>query len=262
MHKLQNFKAMKTIKMTMIFIFLLFTISVSIAQDNMQDVIYLKNGSIIRGNIKEPVTNDQVSIETVTGNIFVYQMSEVEKMTKEPFYVKGKNSKTYNTGIKKGYYGVVESGLGFCFGYEGRGLDRKINLISGYRVNPWFAAGAGLGIRYYPDEGFMMPFFADLRANLLNKRTSPYLSLDIGYAFNPTDVSIAGFMMAPTIGVSVKLKNRSALNFGLCYEMQRSVYYEEYVSYYNYYSFGPPSIGENEIHVTNHAISFLFGVSF
>ena len=226
----------------------------------MQDVVYLKNGSIIRGNIHEPLANDKVFIETVSGNIFVYQMDEIEKLTKEPFYVKDKID---NTGIKKGYYGVFEFGTGFCFGYDTKSMDRNINFISGYRVNPWFAAGAGFGLRYYPEAGFMMPFFADLRANLLNKRKSPYLSLDIGYAFNPNDVMIGGFMMAPTIGVSVKAKNRIALNIGLCYEMQRSVYYEDHVAFYNYdpYSYGPIYY-EEEVPITNHTVRFLFGVMF
>jgi hypothetical protein len=266
MHKLQNLKVMKTIKMILIYGLLSLTVHFTMAQNNMQDAVYLKNGGITRGNLIEMVPDDHISIETVDGNIFVYKMSEVEKYTKEPIYEKKKSVIQDNTGNKKGYYGVVEFGTGFCFGHETRNFDRKINFISGYRVNPWFAAGAGFGIRYYHDDGLMMPFFADLRANLLNKRTSPYLSLDIGYAFNPTDVTVGGFMTAPTIGVSVKVKNRSTLNFGLCYELQKSVYYEVYYRPYNYsdnnYSYVPPTYSEIKRQCSFHSVSFLFGVSF
>ena len=56
--------------------------TVAFAQ-NYQDVIYLKNGSIIRGTIIEQVPNESLKIETADGNLFVYKIDEVEKMTKE-----------------------------------------------------------------------------------------------------------------------------------------------------------------------------------
>ena len=53
--------------------------------DNSQyrDVVYLKNGSIIRGMIIELTPNVSVKIQTKDGSIFVYKMEEVEKITKE-----------------------------------------------------------------------------------------------------------------------------------------------------------------------------------
>ena len=53
------------------------------AQNNFQDVVYLKNGSIIRGTIIEQVPNESLKIETADGSLFVFKISEVEKMTKE-----------------------------------------------------------------------------------------------------------------------------------------------------------------------------------
>lgn len=49
----------------------------------MQDVIYLKNGSIIRGIIIENIPNESIKIETKDGSTFVYKMDEIIKMTKE-----------------------------------------------------------------------------------------------------------------------------------------------------------------------------------
>ena len=48
-----------------------------------QDVIYLKNGSIIRGVIIEQIPGISLKLETRDGNVFVYKMEEIEKMTKE-----------------------------------------------------------------------------------------------------------------------------------------------------------------------------------
>lgn len=48
-----------------------------------QDVVYLKNGSIIRGMIIEQIPNKSIKIQTKDGNVFVYEMDEIEKITKE-----------------------------------------------------------------------------------------------------------------------------------------------------------------------------------
>ena len=47
------------------------------------DVVYLKNGSVIRGMIIEQTPNVSLKIQTKDGSIFVYKMEDVEKMTKE-----------------------------------------------------------------------------------------------------------------------------------------------------------------------------------
>ena len=47
------------------------------------DVVYLKNGGVIRGMIIEQTPNVQIKIQTKDGSIFVYKMEEIEKMTKE-----------------------------------------------------------------------------------------------------------------------------------------------------------------------------------
>jgi hypothetical protein len=49
----------------------------------MQDVIYLKNGSIVRGTIIETVPNVSIKLQTNDGNVFVYKMEEIDKMAKE-----------------------------------------------------------------------------------------------------------------------------------------------------------------------------------
>lgn len=53
------------------------------SQNYQRDVVYLKNGSIIKGNIIEQIPDKQVKVETAGGSIFVYEMEEVEKIKKE-----------------------------------------------------------------------------------------------------------------------------------------------------------------------------------
>jgi hypothetical protein len=52
-------------------------------ESELQEVVYLKNGGIVRGIIIEQIPNEQLKIQTRDGNVFVYKMTEVEKITKE-----------------------------------------------------------------------------------------------------------------------------------------------------------------------------------
>lgn len=47
------------------------------------DVVYLKNGSVIKGTIIEQIPNVSIKIKTKDGNVFVYKMEEIEKTTRE-----------------------------------------------------------------------------------------------------------------------------------------------------------------------------------
>jgi hypothetical protein len=47
------------------------------------DVVYLKNGSIIRGVILEQIPNQSIKIKTADKSLFVYKMDEVDKIVKE-----------------------------------------------------------------------------------------------------------------------------------------------------------------------------------
>ncbi len=57
--------------------------SVILAQQTDLDVVTLKNGIIIKGIIIEQVPYKTIKIQTRDGSIFVYEFSEIEKITKE-----------------------------------------------------------------------------------------------------------------------------------------------------------------------------------
>lgn len=53
------------------------------SQNNYRDIVHLKNGSVIKGMIIEQIPNKQIKLETSDGSVFVYEMDEIEKMSKE-----------------------------------------------------------------------------------------------------------------------------------------------------------------------------------
>ncbi|MBZ0241837.1 MAG: hypothetical protein K8F24_01360, partial [Bacteroidales bacterium] len=202
--------------------------------NNYQDVIYLKNGSIIRGLIIEKVPGESIKIETADRNVFVFQMDEVKKLSQEPYQTKS-GSSFNRVGLQSGYKGIVE--LGYQIGLDEYGMDRlKMNFINGYQINPFFSLGIGTGMRYYIDaKAALIPIFADFRANFVAQNISPYLAVGVGYSF---DASIkfegVGFLLSPSVGVSFRVSDESILNVGIGYEMQKM----KFVRYYHDFSSG------------------------
>jgi hypothetical protein len=94
---------MKMKKFLILILFVSVT-TVLLGQDDYQDVIYLKDGSIIRGMIIEQVPGKSIKIETPERHVFVYQMDKIEKITKEKVEISIKKEKY--TGKQKGFIGL------------------------------------------------------------------------------------------------------------------------------------------------------------
>jgi len=74
-------KILRIIVLIFLFIYLL-PLNV-LAEGEAIDVVYLKNGSIIKGTITELDLQDCVKIQTSDGSLFVYQIEEVLRIEKE-----------------------------------------------------------------------------------------------------------------------------------------------------------------------------------
>ena len=55
----------------------------NIYAQRMEDVLYLKNGSIIHGIIIEQVPGKSIKIQNTIGDVYFYDIFDVEKITKE-----------------------------------------------------------------------------------------------------------------------------------------------------------------------------------
>ena len=66
-----------------------------LAQQLHEDVVYLKNGTIVRGMIIQQIPNESITIRTKDGSQFVYRMNDVVQITREPLmrssYIAEKN---------------------------------------------------------------------------------------------------------------------------------------------------------------------------
>ena len=93
---------------------MLFGVTRGVFAQNLEEVVYLKNGSVIRGSIVEQIPNESVKIQTRDGNIFVYRIDEIQKIVKEQpvnsYRSAGYAHQHRACDIERGYFGVINFG--------------------------------------------------------------------------------------------------------------------------------------------------------
>lgn len=191
---------------------LLFVSITSLAQE-MQEVVYLKNGNIIRGTIIEQVPNESLKIKTSDGSVFVYQMNEIAKTTKE------QKDSSNNVYLQRGYRGFGEVSAHIGVGdYE---YDRvSFATVHGFQFNRHFFLGGGIALQSYqavpmdvPDDLILIPVFANVRCDFLSKKVTPYADARLGYTMG----DLVGPYFSTAAGIRVK-----HFNFAIGYEVQQT----------------------------------------
>jgi len=221
------------------------------SQSGYEDVVYLKNGSIIHGVIIEQVPNVSIKIQTKDKNVFVFMMDEVQKITKEesPSAVTSHSGKekrilTKDNIKKRGYTNITE----ITFGREqlqnhsnnaltgnaesGSQLSIGIQSSNGFLFNPHFFAGLGVGLHFYPGMA-LVPFFADARYYFTKKPKTAFVAAGIGYSFSYMEVFgfestkdyFGGFMLNPAFGVKIHFRKDKAIALSLGYRYQEARIY-------------------------------------
>ena len=197
------------------------------------DHIYLKSGSVIRGQILELAPQDHLKVEDMCGNIWFYKISEVEKITSEPFETRGfpKNRDGFHTGF------VNMTSIGFLAGSSGNAQVAPFSLIM---VNGWRSAmgifvGAGLGVEFLNTN--YLPMFLDLRYDLIGNDVVPYLVLKGGYSlpltpgYSEYDTEYSyqgGALAAAGIGLKIRTRAHFAWDVELMYRYQKTSRSESY----------------------------------
>lgn len=250
-------------------------IAAAVQAQNYQDVVYLKNGSIIRGVIVEQQPNVLLKVKTGDGSLFVFQMAEVEKMTKEEVADRRyRNSgaflydlprpykkRTY-TDDMRGYCGFVEVGTIVNFRASGVDIAKggfSVNTSHGYRFNPHLFFGGGLALDYHSAGArLFIPVFVDFRTDFLDRNIFPVFDVKIGGALGSTTSERVnpGVYFNPSFGVRFDLNHRASLAVMLGYNMQQQIYGEYcYDGDYNFeYYYQTPYL--------RHGLSLRIGVGF
>lgn len=217
------------------------------AQSQKEDVVYLKSGGILRGEILEMNENGRLKIEVSGRNVFVVSMDEVDNIStariSEQHYSK-----------EPGYMNRT----GFEVLHSSNSSALRLTMVNGYRFNSHFSAGIGFGISPYNDPLTLVPVFLDLKVRFLEANSSPYFFLKTGYNFSvhhDEDVELldhkGGLLFNPGVGLHF------IRNSGVGFYIQAGYNIDN--SYYEFEGWWPQTV-ENEISFRRMSVGM--GVSF
>lgn len=239
------------------------------AAQQYQEVVYLKNGSVIKGTVIEQIPGQSVKVQTQDGSVFVYTMDEVEKVVKEM-----KSNYVRKPAFKKPAFNWKNKGYrptGYAWFIDAEYTSGKEFLRSqyiglgtthGYQFNPYIFVGVGaefqvaLDVAWSNDAPVGKPevindgkkeinsflqsteisgndfgavVYGNIRLFLFDNKYSPYLDLRAGYS-----TSAKGCYFSPMIGVSI-----GRFDIGIGGVFQDVELYDTYCDYIWKYNYNP-----------------------
>lgn len=153
-------------------------VSMSVFSRTCPETVYLKNGSIIKGVIVEYQPEKSVKILTSDNSVFVCNVDDIEKVTREPIDVV--STKGY-LAPQKGYrfFLAADQMVGDMTGF-------KFTTTHGAQFNNKIFLGGGVGFCVADDDVefyLSIPVYANFRFDILNKKTTPFIEARAGVAF-------------------------------------------------------------------------------
>ncbi len=224
-------------------------------QVTYQDVVYLRDGSVLRGTLIQWEYGQPLTLRMLGGQEITIPDADIEKVRQE---VAG----SYNG--KRGHRFVLkERGLYYLFGLSfpvGTEVGISATFSMGYRFNQYLSIGGGIG---YEDlevnwSSQIIPVFLETRGYLTKKKIAPYYHLRAGLGFPLANLNYdivatePGIMLNPEVGV--RFGGRDVhFYMGVGYRLQKATYTVE------------PFWWENRTdvdHLTYRRLDFKFGLDF
>ncbi len=140
------------------------------AQKGKKDIVYLKSGSVIKGQL---ITHDAASVKiNSAGNDWVFNVTDVDSISK---YEKSLRQ----PGFDQNYF--FDTSMGVLVGNSGNNQSAPFSFMTSfnYRVIDKLYLGAGLGTEFL-DESYM-PVFVQVQYKFRNAGFTPFVNLQVGY---------------------------------------------------------------------------------
>ena len=204
-------------------------LSATVEAQEYRDVVFLKNGSVIKGFYKELYPSDSLHMETIDGGVLVCAFSDIERIAKERtkiYVVNTQDADLLPPRIwrPKGYIGSVEYERDINSS-DSRLVTSSLFTLHGYQINPYLFLGVGLGIQQMEYETDVVklsftksttPLFADMKAHLLKTRIAPFVEGRFGYCVS----GFKGLYFNPSVGVSFGISPKTGGILALGYSYQ------------------------------------------
>jgi len=201
-----------------------------------QDVVYLKNGSVVHGTIIEQIPNVSVKIKTETGDIWVFSYDEIEKITKEetggvviPEMQTWKYPEIPGTINRKGLLNYAKINFISYRGKEG-GIS-SFGYVGGEGLGHVFIGGGtelGFG-EEWPEKGTFLPIYGETKFYFMPKsHFTPTAYADAGVQIAACDVEVyhlgrtetklvIGFLVGGGGGIEYRVSPHLGFDFNVGY---------------------------------------------
>jgi len=194
-----------------------------------KDIVYLKDGSTLRGTITEQVPDQYIKIGIAGGTVIEVNMSEVKRIKADKgnyaFNPDGSNSKV--KGFYTGYNVQTMFGQAGESDFEQRLIfGAGIQYSLGYQINKYTAIGGGVGLQLY--DKIFGDVFVQARGFLPLGKFTPTVAVDAGYGVplvlsginNNATEQRGGISIRPSIGVRIATRNRADILIDAGYQFQ------------------------------------------
>ncbi len=145
----------------------------SLTAQKSKEVLYLKNGSIIKGTLLE-IVEEQYKIKTSDGSIFIFPASDVEKFTNEIMQYTGRPD--------KGFTFTLEAGI--LMGEQDAEFEApfSFNMLAGYTFDRKNIISAGSGVEFFGKP--FTPLFIEYKRLITDNKTTPFIFVRGGSLFH------------------------------------------------------------------------------
>lgn len=195
--------------------------------NKVEDVVYLKNGWIIRGRIQYYDATTKVRIVTADRNEFVFYADEIDRIVQEP-----RKRKLEQPAMDRGLYVGMNVAFGTGRGpFGGTANASGLQWTVGTMLTPRIGTGVSAGIDWYNGQR-LVPFTAEGRYLLFkNHRNQPFVRAYGGYsppwlANNDWLTSFGGGTGGFDVGAVTRFSEYMALSItmGMAYQREKIEY--------------------------------------
>ena len=149
--------------------------------------VYLKNGSSINGEILEYTPEQNISLRTADGSVWVFNASEIVRIQNNQ--TPAVNNTTSRFTAPTGYRGFVDVML-LNFSWQ-NGLAFNLTTSHGYQFTHHAYLGGGIGVDLSYDTGknLIIPVFTEFRGNVGQNQLQFTYGARLGVAFGTGNIS-------------------------------------------------------------------------
>lgn len=208
----------------LVIVLLLFYLSAGAQTAQTPKIVYLKDGSNIKGTVTINDSAGYVMVVDVYNEPHYFQKNMVAKIDEAT------HRRNY-TLKPKGYVCNIEMGGTEIIGrYSGAGIPTfSFNVINSYLISPYTSIGMGIGTELTSINNEMLALYVNYRIYFIKSDISPFFELSVGYNAMfangyygdqfPVNTTSHGMIANPGFGIRVAASKKVSLTASIGYKL-------------------------------------------